>query len=300
MPWLHHPRYCGLRDNLIREFKARTHRFERLNKIVFLCGKQGPGPRDALDQYLRRTAGGEVSAFYADYVWARIAREDTNALEMENRLASISDMVVIVVESPGTFAELGAFSQSEDLRKKLLPILDGQYRGCGSFLETGPLRWIEKESAFAPAIYTDLQAILTCGDELEDRLRRIPRRHSEETSDLAKSPKHLLFLLCDLVTMIGPVTADHVEHYVFGALDSTPSVTTKELLELAAALRLIATRSVRNGAVFYLPLADPEQIVQFRKSQVLDIAFERAKFLSVLQLIPEWQALLQELEGGLC
>jgi F-type H+-transporting ATPase subunit a len=44
-------------------------------------------------------------------------------------------MVLIVVESAGTFAELGAFSLSEPLRKKLLPIVDKQFEGVQSFIE---------------------------------------------------------------------------------------------------------------------------------------------------------------------
>jgi len=51
-------------------------------------------------------------------------------------------MLLLVVESPGTYAELGAFSYAEHLRPKLLPILDRTYRHEDSFLASGPIKWL--------------------------------------------------------------------------------------------------------------------------------------------------------------
>jgi hypothetical protein len=63
--------------------------------------------------------------FYAERVWElMVQKADRDALQMEAELAFLADLVVIIVESPGTFAELGAFSLSGPLRKKLLPIID--------------------------------------------------------------------------------------------------------------------------------------------------------------------------------
>ena len=62
---------------------------------------------------------------------------------MEAKLAGLSDIVIIIVESPGTLAELGAFSLSDPLRKKLLPLLDKKYRTGQSFvavLHAGPTK----------------------------------------------------------------------------------------------------------------------------------------------------------------
>ena len=78
---------------------------------------------------------------------------------MEAKLAALSDFVLIV-ESPGTFAELGVFSLSDELRKKLLPILDIKYRSGQSFVETAPVRWTNRDSDLRPSIWVSHESIL--------------------------------------------------------------------------------------------------------------------------------------------
>src|SRR4029077_14833460 len=118
-----------------------------------LCGAVNSPVRDRIAEYLR--ARTDTLVFYADEVWARLARADLNALEMEDQLAGLADVVMIVVESPGTYCELGAFSLSPGLRKKLLPLIDARFKGSQSFINTGPVRWIDSESRYGPTIYTD-------------------------------------------------------------------------------------------------------------------------------------------------
>ena len=132
---------------------------------------------------------------------------------MESDLAALADLVVIIVESPGTFAELGAFSLSDPLRKKILAIVDEPYvNHRQSFISTGPLRWIDSDSDFAPTIYVPLNRILQGVDKIEERISRIPKSRTVKISDLAASPKHLLFFLCDLISVIHPATEKMVEY----------------------------------------------------------------------------------------
>ncbi len=164
--WLAHPRYISVREALIQSLRSPQYRFRGLERVLFLCGGAGSPHRDALRDYLRRHAPW-LNVFYAESAWEQIAaRPDGGALKMESDLAALADLVIIVVESPGTFAELGAFSLSEPLRKKLLPIVDTKYQGVTSFISTGPLRWIDAESSFAPTVYVPLPQILKAIDQV--------------------------------------------------------------------------------------------------------------------------------------
>lgn len=60
-------------------------------------------------------------------------------LSLENMLADSAHAIIIVVESPGAIAELGAFANSERLRPKLVAVVDKKYRGDRSFIMLGPL-----------------------------------------------------------------------------------------------------------------------------------------------------------------
>jgi hypothetical protein len=105
---------------------------------------------------------------------------------MESDLAALADLVIIIVESAGTFAELGAFSLSDPLRKKVLPIVDAQFRDQPSFISTGPLRWIDAESAFAETIYVSLPKILEAASLVNFKAV------SSDSSSVLRSPSNPL------------------------------------------------------------------------------------------------------------
>src|SRR5437763_8442150 len=83
MSWLHHPRYARQRDALIELFQDKIYHFPTLRLVVFLCGGANSPVRERIAQYLRTKT--KTLVFYADDVWARLAREDLNALQMEDR-----------------------------------------------------------------------------------------------------------------------------------------------------------------------------------------------------------------------
>ena len=81
-------------------------------------------------------------------------------LTFEEFLAEVSDVIVLFVESPGSFCELGAFSYAEKLfSDKLIIVIDEKYKGDKSFIITGPTAKAEKDGAkiiYAPLNGTGL------------------------------------------------------------------------------------------------------------------------------------------------
>ena len=204
---------------------------------------------------------------------------------MEAKLASLSDMVIIIVESPGTFAELGAFSLSDELRKKLLPVLDKQYRTGQSFVETGPVRWTDKDSNFRPSIWVDHECVLEAAQEIDGRMDTILPRPNR-VADLAESPKHLLFFICDLVAVFGPCPSSHVAHYVSQLLGKQIAPVPM-LLGLGQAMGLLkSVHTMEQQELFYRPLEDGNLTVFHYTKKHLGIPTLRAKALSVMQNIP--------------
>ncbi len=219
---------------------------------------------------------------------------------MEADLASLADVVVVIVESPGTIAELGAFSNSDALRPKILPIVDKDYEGEPSFICNGPLQWIDRESIFSPTIYVPLETILLAVSDIEERISRIPKAKPTAISDLAESPKHLLFFLCDLVGVIYPATIEMVEEYVSliapSILNGDISIPT--LLGLAVSVDLLQIRDVMlNGKNFRFLWPTKLDAIEhpFHHKLLLDLPSQRASHLSVLLTIPEATAALNRI-----
>lgn len=218
--WINHPKYKNAREDFIENFSASelNQLSYSLPKILFICGGEEKtcSNRGILEHYIKRHHK-EYLTFRAELAWEVISNSKTsknvNALALEEWLADFSDIVIILVESYGTVAELGAFSLSNGLRKKLLPILDKRFERDLSFINTGPVMWVNNDSKFNPAIYTDFSTILTCIPEINERLARKSRStFSEENSygNYRYSPKVLLFFLLYVIASLGPIPSKEI------------------------------------------------------------------------------------------
>jgi len=137
--WLADPRYVPLREALINHLRSSRYRFRKLDPVVFLCGAAESKSREAIRNYLEKHSP-DLDVFYAEKVWSEIVSlRERDALQMEEDLAKLADLIIVIVESAGTLTELGAFSLSPSLRQKLLPIVDQKYQGDSSFITNGPL-----------------------------------------------------------------------------------------------------------------------------------------------------------------
>lgn len=294
--WLEHPKYIPTRERLIQSLTSSHYRFRRSDPVVFLCGAERSIPRDDLAAYLKKF-GPSVLLFYAETVWELIqSRLPLGALKMESELAALADVVIIIVESPGTFAELGAFSNSEPLRRKILPIIDVAFKPPQkSFLALGPLRWIEAESAFTPPVYVALSGILAAMGEIEERIGRVPKT-TTHLANLGDSFKHLLLFLCDLVAVISPATVEVVHSYCAHILPAPPATEdVATLLALARALGLLQVSSF-DGQQYFFPAKVNALANPFHHVRLTDLAALRTEHVSALLSIPQARSILEDLD----
>jgi hypothetical protein len=297
--WLAHPRYVPIREGLINHLRRSRYRFRKLDPVIFLCGGAGSKSRDAVRGYLAKHTPG-LDIFYAEKVWHEIVSlGERDALQMEEDLAKLADMIIVIVESGGTLTELGAFSLSPSLRQKLLPIIDEKHQHDSSFITNGPLHWIDTESAFRPTIYTTLSMVLSAVDQIEERIKRIPQSHSIKLDDLSTSPKHFLFFIYDLVSVIHPASLRMINHYVSAIVPSLSfsAINIPTLVGLAVAMGLLRSLTVSDGShsgVFYAPIEINRIGRPFHHSRLLYLEAKRAEHTSVLLAIPEAKAVLDE------
>lgn len=300
--WLDHPSYRPVRDRLINYLTSTKYRFRRLAPVVFLCGGLQRPARATLRDYLEKHMR-DLSLFYAEDVWKHIAAQsELSALEMEEYLAQLADMLIILVESAGTFTELGAFSVVESLRHKLLPILDISYQKDNSFIATGPVQWIDSDSKFQPAIYVDLEKVLTAVGEVEERLQRIPKPTATRVENLATSPKQLLFFICDLLAVIQPATREIIEYYITHIVPGANVRQVSTLVGLGFAMGLIAQSEMSiNGStdVFYYRPTFDSLVKPFHHDRWLDLPTHRAEQAGALLAIREGREALDELKAHL-
>lgn len=283
MSWLQEPKVSTVRAQVAAGLRRKEYQFRTLGPVVFLCGAENSQPRDRLKAYLERYHRA-CHVFYAENVWDVIVASEpnANALEVEERLANLSDVVVVIVESAGTFAEVGAFAISRALRRKLLPILEARFQHEPSFLRSGPVHWVDQDSQFAPSIWLTQDRILEGAREIDERLSRVPAPEQRAVPDRAQSPKHLLFFICDVVAVFGPCSADDVLHLVIEILDE--EVDVGFYLGLGLATGLLQSLQFEGEEIYLRPLLAGRLPAFHRTKKFVDIPTLRARMIGAIQI----------------
>jgi hypothetical protein len=192
-----------------------------------------------------------------------------------------------------TFAELGAFAAQEDLRRKLLPILDRKHQSDDSFLNTGPVSWTDKDSKLSPAIHADFDAILLCGTELDSRLNKVPRvGYGRRLREASTYPKILAFLLADLALIAGPAPFHVLEEMLEGVTGVEPDNSFEQVAGLSATLGLIHVEETgRNARIVRRPPTSAASPLgpHLLRSDFVDAW--RARIVTVLLRFPDWRSI---------
>lgn len=138
---------------LYRDLDLGRLRVQRPSKFIFFCGgRLSSADKDAcsMRHYLlnQRKIGKRL---LADVLLAEKANQlyrDTDyhdLITFEEDIARISAMILVVAESAGSLAELGAFASNTTTRPTLTIIMQGEYAKAESFIRFGPVERIKKD-----------------------------------------------------------------------------------------------------------------------------------------------------------
>lgn len=157
---------------------------------IFLCGGSRPDHRR-----LREELGKQISRIASKYTYSVHYPEDMfielisghhgrDLLTLENILANSVHCVVILLQSPGTFAELGAFSNHAGLCNKLVVVIDNEYRGKRSFISLGPIRYLNTHTK-SKVLYSDISFT---------NLSRLTKQVADASREIPKEPLAMDYL----------------------------------------------------------------------------------------------------------
>jgi len=204
------------RTSLSTYLTSKSIRVARTSQFVFLCGKSLDEPgcaRKTLLDYGRRHITW-CKFFLAEDAIAALQESGAtpDLLTIEGYLADYADSILIILESDGAKAELGAFAHRDDLSRKTLVINDERFRDSPSFIREGPIRKLDKESKLGETIYTSFASISRVHDLVAERLRLVqPKQRSLLRFDDYKSLrenvrlKDRTLLIADLVGLLSPI-----------------------------------------------------------------------------------------------
>ena len=206
------------RQKILADISLETSKiFYSRKPIVLLCGgfvpekihpdDEDPPVRSLRDAITRRV----LSLAHPPYIFRpeeiKSWQDDgvfRNLMDFESDLASICSLVAIVVESEGSIAELGAFSQLADLRKKLVVVVAEELSQAKSFINLGILRYIKEEHETSVKIYpwkikypTEISPEIV-NDVVEDIQIELDGLKKSQNFNL-KNDVHLMTLIYELI-----------------------------------------------------------------------------------------------------
>jgi hypothetical protein len=154
---------------------------------IFLCGadiNQKDKIRHQIAQALKWEFWFDI--IYPEDIFDELlySSKTKDLLSLEGLLADSVDAVVIIPESPGSFAELGAFANDEKLRKKLICVVDKKYQKDKSFINQGPLKLVKKENSFG-LVFIDPKEVPTEIEKLVTALKKMKKVSAKKGDKLS-------------------------------------------------------------------------------------------------------------------
>lgn len=170
--------------------KIREDIFNPVNtyKItIFLCGAD-ISQKDKIRYKVAEALGkwwysSKYDIIYPEDIFEELlySSQTKDLLSLENLLAESVDAVVLIPESPGSYAELGAFANDEKLRNKLICIVDKKFKKDKSFINQGPLKLVRKANKHG-LIFIDPDDISNEVEKISASLKKM-KKSSSKVSD---------------------------------------------------------------------------------------------------------------------
>jgi hypothetical protein len=293
--------------DLARIVNLDKSRVSNPRPTIFICGGQllidevvAPTLRASLVNLLRRTEPvltSRVLLAESAAAWERYEDHFQNLIDLEEHLAALSTMILLIAESPGSFAELGAFSFVPSMIRKLWVVNEESYDAKSSFIRQGPIAKLENASPpdknryfvyewltrdqegkvhFAPALAETSSASI-----LERVLRpavlQAPQSETFDRTDIG----HQMLLVADLVSVGGPLGITELIDLVNGCgLGWFDLKAARRYLYVLEKLDLVAVHR-RGNYPFYVPHSSLPRILQY--AQAGNRPFDRDGFTMELR-----------------
>lgn len=255
----------------------RTVQFQNdvVPKFVFICGKQILDDNgnifseeqlkdniryyilNSLDKKIKNIDYGKEIKLVSGVVSEKLYQQDwaENILSFEELLAEISEYIVIVVESEGTYCELGAFVMNDNFMKKTIIINSDNPAYAKSFITRGPIKKVKDKNPERVILHNGIERIRN-STEFNEKLHKLasgsvpikPNKNSEELS-----LKYLIYEFANIVELFQPLEEYEIqkiyknifdiEKYDIKNRNKNKIRTFKQVIELMENMELICKRN---------------------------------------------------------
>jgi len=246
-----HSKGQELLKRVAQSFRAPDTYISRDSNIVFLCG--GNIHEDTMRSQFRKYARAELPHFHI--FLAEDAQRDLvtyeeaefyNIGEFEEIIGAFAKCVILFLESPGSYAELGYFAKIEEIRRKLLVVNDARLQGQDSFLALGPINIIDRHSLFQPTIQLNFQnnpQLSLVKERLKQRIvPKLKRKKFGERNYQNLTTSHKFYAVFEIINIFRALKLETIEYAFRSIFGNVDIKELKQILSVLVAAHYIERR----------------------------------------------------------
>ncbi|MEZ8543734.1 retron St85 family effector protein [Vibrio splendidus] len=294
-----------VRENFLYCLDLKKLRLKNLPNFVFLCGgctkrtTRGKDEDEKPEIYQSmRKAALDVSHKFPQFNEKIVLAENyqdwhshgtvKNLIDFELAIADMAGAIVLILEAPGAYAELGSFSVLKQLAEKLILVVNEKTMSESSYITLGPIKYLEDNSRIVLRYNWDVNYIVkgydrdevgtllpNAIDSIHEKAALIVQDISDKSESIAlQNPTldysrngHLCFIIGDLIYSFLALKlheiVDYLETY-FEIKDATTQLV-KSCLYILTVFEFIEKKS--NGDVFYVATAKNKGFIKYSYSE---------------------------------
>lgn len=202
----------------------------------------------------------------------------SNLIDFEKDAGNLSRTIVLFSESPGSFAELGAFCMDDVLSERLFVVIGKEHYQDTSFIANGPIKRIERHNtdaicvveAVAPgAIQGELEEV---ADDLTVKINCAPKSASFDPN----RERDQFLLVADMVELFGALTEKELQVLVKVMGVQIAHERLDKVLQQLVRFELVE-RVVKGTKRFFVPPRERAWYLNYRSASG-GAAFHRERF----------------------
>jgi len=213
---------------------------------IFLCGSS-PLNKDSGRQKVASVFEEFLAFFYYEIIYPEDLfidllsdKKNFDLLSLENMLAESVDAIIVLPESPGSFVELGAFTNNSNLARRVICIQDAKYKKDKSFINSGPLR-ILRSYKNGQVVFVDFKNIEKYSGKIRDTVTKIKKLNPKKTEAISLLQLEYFILPC--IYLLEPVEKQEIITLVAYATgwdsDKAYAATTISLSSLSKRMQIV-------------------------------------------------------------
>ncbi len=183
----------------------------------------------------------------------------------EEHLAGLSAVIVLVVESAGAIAELGAFAVSEAFVERLLVLIAEVHYEAESFIRLGPILRLENRSNSAVMVYDwhdrtiagrtteNFGKLETALADIVDAIRSFTSPTLSERVFKSGEVSHSMLLMCELCDLFGALQQTELQTYLSTLNIPVDGQRIEQYLFLLEKCGLLKRKKEGHGVYYYPP-----------------------------------------------